>query len=101
MKIEPRGKYAGVKVHLEPEEAQAFMQFANSGGIPLFKSSNSAMQLAEQLGKKLNKLVKEIPALLAEKTDEQIKAALEKEAKVAAMKLAEIEKGNDWKKVKA
>jgi len=101
MKIEKRGKYAGVKVHLEPDEAEVYMKFASDmeksghkiqGGI-------SYLSLSAKLGKKISALMVEEPGLLKARTPDEIKVELENEFESAKLKLAAIKQGGDWKEV--
>ena len=104
MKIEKRGKYAGVKVHLEPEECEAFVAFAADAEkaglmgkkIPVNMSSFS---LSAKLGKKIKNLMEDEPALLKERTPEEIQHELEVEYESAALKLKALAKGKDWKEI--
>ena len=108
MKIEKRGKYAGVKVHLEPEECETFLKLAEdvdkadssikaqstmSGIKPTF------MLLSLKLGKKIKNLIADEPNLLAPRTPEEIQAELENEFESAKLKLDAIKKGKDWKEI--
>lgn len=95
MKIEKRGKYPGVKVHLEPDEVEEVVRFAGS-----VKTETFGVRLLTKLGKKINTLTGEHPDLLEERTDDQIREVLEGELKAAQEKLALMDAGHDWKKVK-
>jgi hypothetical protein len=52
-----------------------------------------------KLAKKIEQLQQEIPALLEERTEQQIRKELEEERDKAIQKLAAIDGGKDWKKV--
>lgn len=95
MKIEPRGKYAGVKVHLDGEEAEMFLDFV--GGAPTPIGANKAVKFASKLGEKIRKLQFEVPTLLKERTEEEVKAALLKDQKKIEEQLKAIETGGDWR----
>ena len=97
MKIEPRGKYAGVKVHLDGEEAGMFLKWAESAHP--FTQPDAIIKFASKLGNKVQKLIKEVPNLLEDRTEEQIKEALTGDAAKIEKQLAALEKGKDWKKV--
>ncbi len=72
IKIEPRGKYAGVKVHLDGEEAKEFLAFAEGvEGVGTTKKTG-VLKFACKLGAKINKLVGEVPNLFEDRTEEQI-----------------------------
>lgn len=99
MKIEPRGKYAGVKVHLDGEESQMFLDVYkdhSKGGVDY----TDGYDFAVKLGKKISKLVGEMPNLLEDRTEEQIKEALTGDAEKIEKQLKAMAKGADWKKVK-
>ena len=102
MKIEPRGKYAGVKVHLDGEEGQLFLDFVEKAkGQEKFKldKDDKVIKFASKLGGKIQKLIGEVPNLLEDRTEEQIKEALTGDAEKIEKQLAALEKGKDWKKV--
>ena len=102
MKIEPRGKYAGVKVHLDGDEAEEVLAYfhANKKGIAEGDLLSFPPKFASRLGAKINKLIAEMPNLLEDRTEEQIIEAMEGDLeKIQAQKKA-IAQGKDWKKVK-
>lgn len=103
MKIEPRGKYAGVKVHLDGDEAAMFLEWVKNGSkAPIYipAQSEPVITFASKLGGKIQKLISEVPNLLEDRTEEQIKASMEKDlAKIHAQQEA-MAKGKDWKAVK-
>lgn len=99
MKIEPRGKYAGVKVHLDAEEVNTLLSCMSGDEVelqrlPLF------VGLAGKMARKTRALMEEDPTLLTDRTPAQIAAALEKEEVSARLKKEVLAKGQDWKKVK-
>lgn len=96
MKIEARGKYAGVKVHLDGEEAKEFLQWVEH---KVEKTDTPVIKFAAKLGGKIAKLMKEVPNLLEDRTEEQIQEALTSDAEKIEKQLAAIKKGKDWKKV--
>lgn len=102
MKIEARGKYPGVKVHLDGEEAQMFLDFiGNQTAIKVTEKANPTVaQFATKLGKKVQKLIGEFPNLLSERTPEQIKESLNGDLEKIHDQLAAMSSGKDWKKVK-
>lgn len=102
MKIEPRGKYGGVKVHLEPEECQKYLDLAElAKTTPGPGLGPGAVMLTIPLGKEIKKLLKEHPDLLEDKSDEKVAEVLKYEAEKAAKKLALLEQGGEaWKKAK-
>ena len=89
MKLERRGKYPGVKVHLEKDEC-----------VLLMEPKGNWLPLVTKLIKNLTKLAKEEPTLLEDRSEEEILATLSKEAIESDLKLKAIGKGADWKKVK-
>ena len=119
MKIEPRGKYAGVKVHLDGEEAGVLLdildkaqidelntdkfiyELASVGGDSItLDTIRRSIQFASNLGGKIHRLIQEVPNLLEDRTEAQIKEALEGDQEKIEKQLAAFEKGKDWKKVK-
>lgn len=106
MKIEKRGKYAGVKVHLEPEECEIFMQLVGdvekAGYEPKYPHLTikpSYFVLTHTLGKKIVKLLKAEPTLLMARTPEEIKHELEVEFESAKLKLDALTHNQDWKEI--
>lgn len=100
MKIEPRGKYAGVKVHLEEDEVKNLLS-----GLPQKGSDQvgpgtfvvgTAVKFSHKLATKIRKLANENPNLLSPRTDEEIKAELILERDKAIEKLSLMEKGQKW-----
>lgn len=102
MKVEPRGKFGGVKIHLDPEEAKVLIQAEtvdmgyqpgpNPTVIPTWK-------LALKMGKKIKDLLQEDPSLLQDRTPEQVIAILAKESEKAALQLQQAKAGLDISKV--
>lgn len=106
MKIESRGKYAGIKVHLDAEEATQFLAWADQEGTikDLKKVSVETVKVpvlfAIKLGGKIAKLLKDDPKVLEDRTPEQIAASMQKDLdKIIAQQHA-MSSGKDWKKVK-
>ena len=100
MKVEPRGKYAGVKVHLDGDEAkflmEAFEAHSNDAklqGIPKFGI------FALKMGKKVRELLAEEPKLLEDRTDAEVAAILAKEAEKASLQLNAIKSGKKWQNI--
>jgi hypothetical protein len=85
VKIEKRGKYPGVKVHLDRDEVRVFL--GQMGGYP---------DLVAKLRREIEKELKEHPDLLEERTPEQIKEELQLELRKAQEKLAKMEQGKQW-----
>ncbi len=88
MKIEPRGKFGGIKVHLDAEECKALM-------APAY-CPTTAFKFTGDLTAKLKKLLKEEPQLLVDKSPEEVKKMLEYEAEKAQTKLKLMNKGTTW-----
>ena len=109
MKIEPRGKYAGIKVHLDEKEVQEIldtMDAANSGLAHIhphdvsYDLSNLGEKFLTKLGKKVREVMKEKPNLLEPRTDEEVALELASEYESAKAKIATLKAKGDWKKVK-
>jgi len=102
MKIERRGKYPGVKVHLEPEEIAPFLALADdieAAGLHSGKKSTDTpdyITISIKIGKRIRKEMDTHPDLLKERTPAQVKEALLKDqAKITA----QLKAGKDWKHV--
>jgi hypothetical protein len=98
MKLEPRGKYAGVKVHLDADECQALM-IAFPEGSKAHKDF-AVYSFPGKLAGKLHKLVKEFPDMLEDKSDDHVEAVLKAEAIKANAKLKALAIGADWQHTK-
>ena len=98
-KIEPRGKYAGVKIHLNGEECQAILNWRTD-----WKSTGEPDQilprdLTRKMAKAIKDLMKENPDLLKDRTPEQVAASLAKDAEKIEKQQAALASKKDWKKV--
>ena len=91
MKIEARGKYPGIKVHLDETEVQAVLNTVQQ------TAKNSALSFVNKLGQKILTLLADEPSLLKPRTPEQIKQSIEEELEKLSAKKAKIEAGLDWK----
>jgi hypothetical protein len=98
MKIESRGKYPGVKVHLDPDEAELFLKVAAAKEPPQTLSQQS-FKFAIKLGGKIQSLLKEHPNMLVERTEEEIAAALERDKQKILKQQAAMKHGANWKAV--
>ena len=102
MKIEKRGKYGGVKVHLDGEEAEEFLNYftADKKGVVEGDLLIFPPKFAVRLGKKIANLVSEFPTLFEDRTEEEIQEALSSDAEKIDAQLKALGEGKDWKKVK-
>ena len=102
MKIEPRGKYPGVKIHFDKEECEILLDLVEyqSKLKKLLPPGPLHAQLTMKMAKSIYKLKEEMPTLLEDRTEEEIHATLSKELIESEQKLAAIGKGADWKKIK-
>ena len=96
MKIEARGKYPGVKVHLDEEETQMFLKLAGSQATYI---SGPVAKFSIKLAGKINTLTSEHPNLVEERTQEEVLAALLRDQAKIQEQLAAIAAKHDWKKV--
>lgn len=102
MKIEKRGKYAGVKIHLDAEECSKLIRAAE---IEDFRQANNLkpivvpLKLAIQMGQEIRNLLKEEPNLLQDRSSEEVAAILAKEVEKAQMQLNAVKSGKKWQKV--
>ena len=98
MKIEKRGKYPGVKIHLEPDEVAVLTKLATDFkaiGKPL-SDVLDYFTLSVKMGKKILKQVTADPSMLIERTPAQVtEALLRDKAKIEAQLAA----GEGWKDV--
>lgn len=118
MKIERRGKFPGVKVHLDGEEAKRIMEDLQPLiGFDVKKLAKNwkslgqdssdiqgavtALEHGTKLAKKIAKEFASYPSLFDERTEEEIKEELETELKAAGDKLALIEQGKKWNSAKS
>lgn len=91
IKLEPRGKYAGIKVHLSKEDVEAILSSKEAPAV--------GMDLVQAIRKGTKKLMLKVPNLLADRTIDDIKKELKLEMEKSKLKLEAIEKGQDWKEV--
>lgn len=106
MKIESRGKYPGVKLHLDPEECEVLLQLVEAGKVDNFAALKGAgktiqvpFNLTYRMGQHVRDLLAAEPGLLKERTPEQIVAILAKESEKAGIQLNRLKNGQDWKKI--
>lgn len=101
MKVESRGKYEGVKIHLDAEEAKILLQEVSmlKGAYGDEVNVKTPIGLARKMGLKIREKLKENPKLLEKRTDEEIAAILVKEVEKASLQLERVKSGKDWKKV--
>lgn len=93
MKLERRGKYPGVKLHLDGEECEKLLSHES----PFHGGSGEILLMIYH---QVQKAIEDDPTLLEERSEEEIKATLMKEFVESEKKLAHIKDGLDWKKVK-
>ena len=103
MEAEKRGKYAGVKLHLDETESQKLLDWnvkRKAGKVIAETISEEAIEFCKQVAKAIKKLQKEYPDLLKDRTPEEVKAALEKDQAKIVKQLGKMAIGGDWKQVK-
>ena len=86
MKLERRGKYPGVKVHLEPEECSAVTDDVGICCPPIIK----------KLRKLIKRAMKDDPSLFDDRTDDEIREELEVERDKSIEKLEKLNGGGKW-----
>lgn len=98
MKLERRGKYAGVKVHLDGPECELILSdfSMTSQDKNMMREANFYLRLR----KKLEELKKEFPDLLKDRTPEEIEVELKSEMLKSELKLDALSHGKDWKGIK-
>jgi hypothetical protein len=98
VKVEKRGKYGGVKIHLDANECYTILGTtapdADEHVILIV-----APAIISKMSRKITELLEEEPDLLADRTEEEIIAILAKESEKAALQLKQAKSGSDWKKV--
>jgi len=100
MKAESRGKYAGVKLHLEPEECELLIAVSKTMTVADFNSQlAAAVPLIAEMCKQVRKLSIKLPKLLEERSTEEIAAIMAKEIEKQKLQLAQLKAGADWKTV--
>lgn len=99
MKLEARGKFGGVKIHLDAEECKAFLKQYPPQGVWIPSTANFALTFPRVFAKKLRTLLLEVPDLLKDKSPEQVAQVLTHEAEKAAAKLAALKKGEAWQEI--
>lgn len=90
MKLERRGKYPGVKLHLDRGECLNL-----TSPHPFVRD-----QMLWAIREKVRDAIAEDPTILDDRTEEEIHATLSKEAIESKIKLEKLGKKEDWKKVK-
>lgn len=102
MKAEARGKYPGVKLHLDGEECKALLSWYN-----MYRTGGEIVPVAVPLEftRKASKHIKELranhPDMLKDRTDAKIRAALLRDLEKIETQLSALEKGKDWTQVKS
>ncbi len=100
MTADKRGKYAGVKLHLDGPESQAILDWAKKFKAGASGTGKFAKAHLAKVADVINELLAEEPDLLSDRTPEQIKAALIKDQTKIEKQLSTIKVGGDWKQVK-
>lgn len=89
IKIEPRGKYSGCKIHLDSEEVTSILK----------GDSVVMLEFCKELAHLIKDLLKKEPDLLKDRTPEQVAAILAKEVEKASLQLNAVKSGKQWQKV--
>lgn len=92
MQIERRGKYPGVKVHLDEDECKQLAALATSEPLTGNKTSKVVMKLAGKIAAQL----KEDKTTLQARTEEEIITELQTERDKAIEKLSKLAAGKAW-----
>lgn len=101
-KADRRGKYRGCKVHLDEKDCQEFLGWRErwKEGTNAVQYKAEAVQFCRRMAKTIKEVLAENPDLLEERTSEQVKEALEKDAAKIKEQLAAMQSNKDWKQVK-
>ena len=96
MNIERRGKYPGVKIHLDEVETRRVLDVLfGPGPVGAIQAAN-AFKIVAKMAKLIEKELVEDPALLDARTEAEILAELLLEREKANEKIARIEAGLMW-----
>lgn len=90
LKVETRGKYPGVKVHLDPDDCQSLMEWFEECSTKPTLKLGLAGKIAAKMGQKIKDLLVDQPDLFKEKTPEQLAAILIKEAEKPQLQLKHL-----------
>lgn len=99
MEIERRGKFPGVKIHLDPAEVKAIGPLASFlEKIDPIKSVDArpGQKVVIKLASKIAQQLKEDSSTLQQRTPEEIRTELETERDKAIEKLARLDAGKKW-----
>jgi len=88
MKVERRGKYPGIKLHLGEPECNRILDFDRK---PTNESEWACFYLIEKIGKRIRKAIEDDPSLLEDRTEEDIRQCLEEEAEKAQARLDDVD----------
>lgn len=101
-KAEKRGKYAGVKVHLDGPECKALLVWLEhrSKHGETVAINTEAVKFAKTIAKTIRDLRAEFPKLLEDRTEEEVVEALKKDQAKIVEQLGSIKNGKNWKEVK-
>jgi hypothetical protein len=77
MKVQKRGKYAGIKVHLTPEECIAFTDYPH-------------LSILERFRTLLRQAIEDDPTLLQPRTEDEVHEALLREQEKATARLDDL-----------
>ena|SRR3990167_585412 len=101
MQIEVRPKHPGIKIHLDGEETAEILKYFETAKFVIASASAASLphKHVAKLGKKIKTLMLEVPDLLKERTEEQVKKALLKDQAKIVEQLEALQQGEDWKHV--
>jgi hypothetical protein len=98
IKLERRGKYPGVKVHLDKDQCLVVQRYMTAPRPDGAKAAFKA--LTAEIAETINALLTDDPSVLEERTEEQIIKELEIERQKSEAKLKKLAAGKDWKTIK-
>ncbi len=93
IKVERRGKYGGVKIHLDSSQCEILLKWIVGKFSPEQEALLGEMILA------VKKLVKRDPDTLKDRTDAEVAAILAKESEKARLQLERLKEGKEWKEI--
>jgi hypothetical protein len=103
MKAEPRGKYAGLKLHLDENECKQVLDWyksgAKAGAASIHGVAPFPTQFVMEIAENVSTMLMKSPDMLKARSQAQIVKALKRDYKKISEQLAQIDKGGDWKAV--
>jgi hypothetical protein len=103
MKIEKRGKYSGVKVHLDADECKELLGTQRLNGHAGRADAADGLMIkistrfVGKLGRKIQEMLAAYPALLKDRTDDEVREQLDADINKMLEQRKALEQGKNWK----